>query len=124
MPKKKYFVVMGQGCSGDFSSIGVCSGTFYTCCAISFYNSATHKGGMFHFPANSLEASKPALTAMINEIAPTKVTLMRALRNAAFVHAVMQTSGEDIVAIKKFFDTKRLRLQLENNRGSWIGATE
>lgn len=66
-------LTMGQGLVANLGQLILYSDEFSSCSPVVMYNQNTHMGGLFHFPAGSLEAQRGNLTSMYNRVNPTHV---------------------------------------------------
>ena len=76
--RKVVELAMGQAVVADVRTLIFFSQNFLSCSPVAMYNSVTHRGGLYHFPARGLEATdktKRILTQMYNDIKPTDIWL-------------------------------------------------
>ncbi|HWI29463.1 MAG TPA: hypothetical protein VN668_20985 [Stellaceae bacterium] len=64
---------MGQGLTGQLDEVVLHSSGFSSCGPIIMFNSASLRGGLFHFAAGNLEAQAAPLLQMFNEVKPTEL---------------------------------------------------
>ena len=117
-----YFIEMGQGLAGDLQELKISSGTFYSCSAIVLFNSKSKIGGLYHYPASTIDRPdvQETLKKMIDFIKPDQVKLMKAGKDPM---GQQGTPQEDITDLTKFFKTKTLVLEVLPQTCSWVGVS-
>lgn len=98
-------VTMNQGLVADLQQLSFNSTDFSTCSPLAMYNSATHRGGLFHFPGNGLDGSESEkverrLRQMYDDVSPTTIWVNARSVNNGY-GALDQMS--DVPSLRRFF---------------------
>jgi hypothetical protein len=92
---------MGEGIAGP-SDIGMSTTWMLTCMGVALVNRAASRGGLYHYPANTLSNPNVSGTMrqMFNDIRPDEVVLTPAPKDAIGSGG---STHEDITAVSDFF---------------------
>ncbi|WP_375509725.1 hypothetical protein [uncultured Nostoc sp.] len=73
--RRRVELAMGQGVAANLGQFILHSNNFSSCSPIVMFNKTSKIGGLFHFPAKSLDETKPSLKAIYKKINPTEIYL-------------------------------------------------
>ena len=120
---KHYGIAMGQGLIGNLKMVSVTTGPFYSCSGIVFFNNQTLRGGLFHYPCNSLYVDhevQNVLKIMFGAVSPDCIQIYPAGDKESCGLGLVsdkdfETPRDDIDALSAFFSSRQLKSKGRTN---------